>query len=258
MNRIIKVFLTIIFSAIIYVSDAQSIAINTTGSLADTSAILDIAHTAKGVLIPRMTAAQRAAIFTPATGLLVYQTDGTAGFYYNNGTSAAPAWLLIQNSSAANISGTLTTAAQPNITSLGTLSSLTVSGIITGGTFSGTLSSGTIAGINTLTNLTSLTVGGPLTATSVGGVLTTATQPAITSVGSLSGLTVSGNLRVTGDLFGTLTTATQPNITSLGTITGLTVSGKVNTLNLSVTGSQPLLTLCLTILIQPVLFLLGA
>jgi hypothetical protein len=48
------------------------------------SALLDITSTSKGLLIPRMTTAQRSAITSPATGLLVYQTDGTTGFYYYN------------------------------------------------------------------------------------------------------------------------------------------------------------------------------
>jgi hypothetical protein len=51
------------------------------------SAQLDIVSTTKGLLMPRMTAAQRTAIATPATGLTVYQTDGTAGFYFYNGAA---------------------------------------------------------------------------------------------------------------------------------------------------------------------------
>jgi hypothetical protein len=53
----------------------------------DASAALDITSTTKGLLIPRMTTAQRDAISSAATGLMVYQTDGTAGFYYYNGSS---------------------------------------------------------------------------------------------------------------------------------------------------------------------------
>ncbi|MDO9185902.1 MAG: hypothetical protein Q7W13_07815 [Bacteroidia bacterium] len=45
-----------------------------TASPASTSA-LDISSTTKGILIPRMTTAQRDAIATPATGLQVYNTD---------------------------------------------------------------------------------------------------------------------------------------------------------------------------------------
>jgi hypothetical protein len=49
------------------------------------SAQLDISSTTKGVLVPRMTMAQRDAIASPATGLMIYQTDNTPGFYYYAG-----------------------------------------------------------------------------------------------------------------------------------------------------------------------------
>ena len=54
---------------------------------ADPSAALDIVSTTGGLLVPRMTAAQRDEITSAATGLIIYQTDGTAGFYYYNGSS---------------------------------------------------------------------------------------------------------------------------------------------------------------------------
>jgi hypothetical protein len=59
---------------------AQSVGIGTTTPHA--SAQLDISSTTKGMLAPRMTFAQRNAIVSPASGLLVYQTDLVAGFYY--------------------------------------------------------------------------------------------------------------------------------------------------------------------------------
>src|SRR4051812_15861598 len=65
---------------------SQSVSINTTGNAADTSAILDITSSSKGILIPRMTQAQKLAIFQPAAGLLIYQLDGVAGFYFYNVT----------------------------------------------------------------------------------------------------------------------------------------------------------------------------
>ncbi len=50
------------------------------------SAQLEVQSTNKGILIPRMTESQKNAILNPATGLLVYQTDGeNAGFYYFDG-----------------------------------------------------------------------------------------------------------------------------------------------------------------------------
>lgn len=75
-------------------SFSQSVSINNTAAIADSTAILDVSSTTKGLLLPRMTAAQKTGIVTPATGLLIYQTDGEAGFYYYNGTN----WLLLVSS----------------------------------------------------------------------------------------------------------------------------------------------------------------
>lgn len=62
---------------------AQNVAINNDASVADNSAILDVKSLSKGVLVPRMSASERTAIINPATGLLIYQKDGSNGFYYN-------------------------------------------------------------------------------------------------------------------------------------------------------------------------------
>jgi hypothetical protein len=56
------------------------------------SAILEMVSTNKGVLVPRMTQLQRDAIASPATGLLIYQTDIIAGFYYYSGDSMDSGW----------------------------------------------------------------------------------------------------------------------------------------------------------------------
>ena len=60
---------------------AQSVSVNSTGDLPDTSAILDIQSSTKGVLIPRMTTIQRELISGPAIGLLVFDTD-TGSFWF--------------------------------------------------------------------------------------------------------------------------------------------------------------------------------
>jgi hypothetical protein len=76
---------------------SQSIAINTTGSAPDPSAQLHISSTSKGLLIPRMTIAERDGISNPANGLLVFQTNGSTGFYYNTGTPLSPSWKKMDN-----------------------------------------------------------------------------------------------------------------------------------------------------------------
>ncbi|HYJ62187.1 MAG TPA: hypothetical protein VEV62_00445, partial [Parafilimonas sp.] len=52
----------------------------------NSSSLLEIKSTTKGLLVPRMTQTQRDAIASPAKGLLIYQTDNTPGFYYYSGS----------------------------------------------------------------------------------------------------------------------------------------------------------------------------
>ena len=148
------------------------------------------------------------------------------------------------------VAGTVYTAAQPNITSVGTLTSLDVSGNAGANNFNATnyVTAGNVyanTGIigaahftgeaGNLSNITGGNVAGQVGNALVAGTVYTAAQPNITSVGTLTSLTVSGNL-VAGNVDGgnlvkanyvqgTLTTAAQPNITSVGTLTSLTVTG---------------------------------
>jgi hypothetical protein len=141
---------------------------------------------------------------------------------------------LIGNVAVANIASSVTNPSQPNITSVGTLTSLTVSGI-----FNSNLITGNGSGISNINGANVVSTVG--TAQSV----TNAAQPNITSVGTLSSLSVIGSIvagTISGDgagitdihpsaITGTVATANsvvqpaQPNITSVGTLTGLTVSG---------------------------------
>ncbi|MBI4946603.1 MAG: tail fiber domain-containing protein [Bacteroidetes bacterium] len=82
------------------------VAINTTNNPADASAMLDVTSSSRGVLIPRMTQAERSAIANPATSLLVYQTDGASGYYYNSGSPSSPNWVALFTSATAGWSTT--------------------------------------------------------------------------------------------------------------------------------------------------------
>ena len=94
-------------SSAIY-NNGGSIGIGTT-TPAITSAI-DISSTTKGLLLPRMLAAQRTAILLPSTGLIVYQTDGIAGFYYFDGVAWVQLSVVSSSSSPAAIISLLYTA----------------------------------------------------------------------------------------------------------------------------------------------------
>src|SRR5690554_7887461 len=51
------------------------------------TAALDVQSNDKGVLVPRLTTAQRTGIATPAEGLMVYDTDEECFFYYKASTN---------------------------------------------------------------------------------------------------------------------------------------------------------------------------
>ena len=86
------------------------------------SAILDLQSPNKGLLIPRVTLANRPA--NPAKGLMIYQTDGTAGFYFYSGT----AWIPMANGSSTNGTVTNVTGTAPlNITNNSTTPNISIS-----------------------------------------------------------------------------------------------------------------------------------
>lgn len=71
---------------LVKIINAQSLAVNTDGTTAQASAILDVKSTTKGFLPPRMDSVQRNAISSPAAGLVIYNTSINALQCYN-GTS---------------------------------------------------------------------------------------------------------------------------------------------------------------------------
>ena len=103
MKKFFLLWKTVFIFSVVYAQ--QGVAINTDGSNADNSALLDIKSTAKGILIPRLTAAQKTAIAAPATGLLVYQIDAATGFYFFNGS----AWAPVSSAAQGPLSGWTTT-----------------------------------------------------------------------------------------------------------------------------------------------------
>jgi hypothetical protein len=86
MNKLILIIL-FITTFTVTAQTGKGIGINTSNP--DASSALDITSTTKGLLIPRMTDTQRLAInpAVSAEGLLVYQTNENAGFYYFDGSN---------------------------------------------------------------------------------------------------------------------------------------------------------------------------
>jgi hypothetical protein len=128
--------------------------------------------------------------FITGTGILTY---GDVNAYLGNVTGA-------------NLFGTIRTASQPNITTVGTLGSLAVTGNVTAGNISG---ANIIGNGSFLTNLPGANVTGTVAnatyalnanAATFAGTVTTNAQPNITSVGNLTSLTVTGDAVIGGNL----------------------------------------------------------
>ncbi|MDC0380585.1 DUF1566 domain-containing protein [Flavobacteriaceae bacterium] len=82
--------ITLLILALFSVLSYAQVGINT--NTPDSSSALDIESSTGGILIPRLTETQRDAISSPATGLMIYQTDQTTGFYFYDGI----AWTRIE------------------------------------------------------------------------------------------------------------------------------------------------------------------
>ena len=143
---------------------------------------------------------------------------------------------------ATTLSGSLTTAAQPNITSVGTLTGLSVNGNITAanitantGVFTGNGSGlSAIVGANVIGAVSSATTA---TSATTAGTVTTAAQPNITSVGTLTSLSVTNKVtagQLQGD-GGNISNIQGGNVsgavsfaTTANAVAGANVSGQVS------------------------------
>ena len=172
------------------------------------SAKLDVSSTNKGFLPPRMTNAQRTAISNPAAGLMVYQTDGTFGLYYYNGS----AWIYIINSLTNIVSvvnggtGTSTSTGTGSVV-LNTSPSLTSPNLITPtlGVASGISLALTGTTSSTSTSSGALTVAGGVGVAGqiyAGGIQNTPIGNNNASSGSFTTIVASGNITATGSLSG--------------------------------------------------------
>ena len=178
------------------------VATNSTNPSMDASAIIQADSDRKGLLPPRMTSAQRAAISTPATGLCVYQTDGIEGIYERTSSG----WRII------NTGGTVTSVGL----SAGT-------GISIGGTNPVT-SSGTITVTNTAPDqVVALTAG---TATTITGTYPNFTIGASYTPVNKAGDTMTGFLTLVGDPTLPLHAATKEYV-DLSISAGLTIHDPV-------------------------------
>ena len=146
--------------------------------------------------------------------------NGSANFTITGGNVVS----LTGSFTATTIAGSLTTAAQPNITSVGTLSGLVVAGnIIPNANITYNLGNNTnrfndLYLANSTIYIGTQTISANTTSVSISGVLVA---------------NITGNVTGNSSTAGTVTTNAQPNITSVGTLTSLSSSGNITGANIT-------------------------
>jgi len=159
-------------------------------------AALEVSATDKGLLIPRLTQAQRTAMTSVPDGLMVFQTDNTTGFWYYFGG----AWVNIPNASTAGDNlGNHTATQNLNLGANQLVGNGGSAGIGIGSTGN--------VGIGTTAPAATLHVGGSSSTVRLEGLAGTGSRVVTTDA--------SGNLAASGTVTGESTTASN----------GLTLSG---------------------------------
>lgn len=145
-----------------------------------------------------------------ATRFISNVATGTAPFVVSSTTQVAN--LSAATAGNATTAGTVTTAAQPNITSVGTLTGLTVTATITGSVTGSAATAGTV---------------------------TTAAQPNITSLGTLTSLSVTGNI-TGGNVYANSGTIGAGNVLTTALSTGANTTAGSLTGNWTLTAGSRL------------------
>ena len=115
-----NLFFILLFGASSSFFAQQNVSISDVPATPNPTSVLDVSSTTKGMLMPRMTTAQRNGIVVPANGLLVYDTDVNCVMYYS---TTLTSWnsLCAGSSASSLIANTTTVAAGANCPSGGVL-----------------------------------------------------------------------------------------------------------------------------------------
>lgn len=204
MNTIAKSWVAVFLCSVSSLSFSQNVGINTTGTTPNSSAILDLntgntfsAGSGQGLLIPNIAltgATDNTTIPNPATSLLVYVPSGSgltpAGYYYNSGTPASPAWAIFKSS---------VTAASSSVTGSSVTSDNSVASVNTG-----------LAGTFTTHNSTFTSTGSSLTLPATPGTYLIIATAEVACVGGAANATYTTSIYMTDgtNYYGNTTPAT--------------------------------------------------
>jgi hypothetical protein len=193
---------------------AQRVGINGNGAAANASAAFDIDVSAMpgmktGLLIPRVTEAERVAMSPlpeAAPGLIVYQTDGQPGFYYNTSGSVIPNWTAVVSNQSLKWNVLQSATGNLFLDNAANTTAFSFNGFTTGNAFS--LSTNTVTSGNLLNLFSNSTSGSANTssrmlninrigANSNNGHISTGINVTISSTGN-SSINYGGNFLTSG------------------------------------------------------------
>jgi hypothetical protein len=227
---------SILLLLIANLSFAQGVAVNTDGSTADPSAMLDVKSNNQGILIPRVSST--ASITSPVTGLLIFQTTAPIGFYYYDGAT----WDYLQNSANANVTlkGNTFNGNNQLVQLDGSgrlpaidgslLTNLPAGGAAAAGTLTGTTLASNVVN-SSISKLSALTSNGIVTTNGGTGALSvTSTTGSGNVVLSTSPTLVTPSLGTPSALVGTNISGTAANLTVGNVITNANLTGDVTSI----------------------------
>lgn len=157
----------------------------------DVSSILDVVSTSKGVLVPRMTTAQRDAIVTPAKGLMIYNITLNC-LNVNDGTPTAPIWRCATGTAGND-------GSQPSSNGTAIVSAYGGAGCTGSGTINGSMTQGVAVSGVTMTLYADVTQVGSWTLSAVNNGVTFSGSGTFTTLGCQSiTLTAAGTPTASG------------------------------------------------------------
>ncbi len=209
------------------------------------SAKLEVFKTSSPAIIRLNTAGQKSDLFTDTSGNLNIVPAGTTILFGNNKSlvlSGSSSSIDCGQLTASRLTGTIQTATQPNITELGTLSGLSITGrLLIGGVSSSTKKTEIrdaqgdclrLSRSNTIfTDISVGTTGDLLVATSGGNMILGNDVSIRMMNGDILGVKSITALQING----VIQTPAQPNITSIGTLINLSVSNAITSTSLAAT-----------------------
>lgn len=217
------------------VPNATLAATATNATNADHATVSDSANSVAGVNVTGTVPNANNATYLGGSLYSTYlQATGTgSSLSAINGANVTGTVSSAVSATSATTAGTVTTHAQPNITSVGTLTGLTISGDMTVANISAgnTVTANYFVGsANNLSNIQGSNVYGPVSSATVSATVSASAQPNITSVGTLISINTTGVTSISN-----ATASTNKTTGALTVVGGIASQGNIHSNNMHAT-----------------------